>query len=319
MISALQRLQSPSLVAPSAPAAPASASRTAVITELRPQDQLQRTAAVGQIPATLSLFAAGGAELSNALKQIQTSPTEASVRSAQAGFRVALRPLDLASLQALQAELQQKIASSGDFRTQRLLDALRVDLLLEIASKGGPDGTQAPQMPPLPGKTPESIVQGSLKQLHSHASEENYRTARAGFRVALRSLSAEQLLQTRQLAQLAAQTTGDYRSQLLIDEMLSSIAMEQIGRGIQPEPAAIVAPPALGQQPATIAANAVALLQSSATQSQFRTAVAAVRVAARSLDQGQVNALKAALVQAMQQTGDYRTQRFLDQVSRELF
>jgi len=290
------------------------------IAELRPQDQVSQVAPRGQIPATsLNLFAAPSAELQAALAKITANPSQASVREAQAGFRVAIRKLDLPALQALQQSLQAEIRSNGDFRAQRLLDELRIDVHMEIFSKGGKSDIPAPSMPPLPGNSPESIVSGSLKQLHSHLSEANFKTSQAGFRVAIRSLSPEQLLQTRGLVQAAIQTSSDYRSQLLLHGLLGDIAMEQATRGIKPEHPELKMPPALGSAPAEIAVNGLKLLHANPSEANFRTAVAAVRVASRSLDAEGKAALKAELQAAMGLTQDYRTQVFLDTVARELF
>jgi len=63
----------------------------------------------------------------------------------------------------------------------------------------------------------------------------------------------------------------------------------------------------------------VALLHNSASEANFKTALAAARVAIRGLDADQKTALKSELQSAMGQTQDYRTQIFLDQVAREIY
>lgn len=298
---------------------PAQLPATSTLSELRPQDQVQSLYAKGQIPASLNLFAAAAPELQQVLAQLKTSPTQATVREAQAGFRVAIRQLDLKALAALQQSLQREIQTNGDFRSQRLLDQLRTDVNMEIFSKGGKPDLAQPSMPPLPGKTPAAIVSGSLKQLQSHLSEANFKTAQAGFRVAIRSLSPAQLLQTRDLVQAAIQTSADYRSQLLLHGLLADIASEQIVRGIKPQQPELSMPPAVGTQPAEIAVNGLKLLHSNASEANFKTAVAAVRVASRQLDAAGIAALKAELQSAMALTSDYRTQVYLDTLAREMF
>ncbi|MBF2052950.1 MAG: hypothetical protein IGS03_05715 [Candidatus Sericytochromatia bacterium] len=289
------------------------------LSELRPQDQVQALHAKGQIPASLNLFVAAASELQQVLAQLKASPTQATVREAQAGFRVAIRKLDLSALAALQQSLQREIQTNGDFRSQRLLDQLRTDVNMEIFSKGGKPDLAQPGMPPLPGKTPEAIVSGTLKQLHSHLSEANFKTAQAGFRVAIRALSPAQLLQTRDLVQAAIQTSGDYRSQLLLHGLLTDIASEQIVRGLKPQQPALSMPTAVGTQPAEIAVHGLKLLHSHASEANFKTAVAAVRVASRQLDAAGIAALKAELQSAMALTSDYRTQLYLDTLAREMF
>lgn len=289
------------------------------ITELSPADSVQRTTAVGAIPATLSFFAYPAASLDKALAQLVSSPTEESYRKAQAGFRIALRGLDLKALQELQPALDAQIKAQSEYRNQKFLADIQVDLYMEIHAKGGKPNMPALTMPPSPGNGPDGVFAGSLRQLALSPSEANYRTARAGFRVALRSLSVEDLNKTRALAQAAISTSSDYRTQVFLDDMLEDIVMEQFERGMNPAAPALVKPPALGKSPAEIAANGLKLLNSNASEATYRTAIAAVRVAARDLDKAQQAALKAELTKAMGSTSDYRTQIFLDQVARELF
>lgn len=317
MLSAIQRTSTPAFT-PLA-AAPAPVAAPAAPAQLAPVDRVQRSAAVGQIPASLNLFAASSPELSQALSKLASSPTEANSRDAHARFRVAIRKLDLSALSALQDSLKAEIAGNSSYRAQKLLDELRVDVAMEIFTKGGKPETPALTMPPVPGNTPESVVSGSLKQLNSHLSEANFKTAQAGFRVALRSLSPEQLLQTRSLVHAAIQTQSGYRDQLFLDKLLADIAMEQASRGIKPEYPALTMPPALGKTPAEIASNGLKLLQAAPSESQFKTALAAARVASRDLSADDKAALKQQLQALMQQTSDYRTQVYLDKVSRELF
>ena len=149
-------------------------------------------------------------------------------------------------------------------------------------------------------------------------SESKYRDARAGFRVALRSLSNEDLLKTKQLVSLAVQTGSDYRQQMFLDDLLEDVLTEQITRNIQTDVPALAMPPALVGTPADIARQALTLLNSNQSEANFRTAVAALRVASRNLPPASVPALKAELVKAMSQTTDYRTQVYLDLVAREL-
>lgn len=319
MLTAIQRTQG--LVAPqlSATSAPIQTPAQAPVSELRPSDSVQRSAAVGSIPATMNLFAASSAPaVDNALKQLAASPTAEAARKAQASFRVAIRSLDLKSLQALQPAIDAEVKNSADYRTQKLLADIQVDLYMEIHAKGGKPNQPALTMPALPGNAPDSIVHGSLKKLSVHMSEANYREARAGFRVALRDLKPADLAKTEALVRAAISTSSDYRTQAFLDDMLKDIAVEHINRGLNYPAPALNMPPALGKAPAEIAANAVKLLNSSSSEANFRTSVAAVRVAARDLDKSQLTALKAELNKAMQSTGDYRTQVYLDKVSREI-
>lgn len=319
MLTAIQRPQAPSSVSFTSSAVPAIQAIPAQVSELRPSDSVQRTAAVGSIPASVGLFAYPAESLDKALKTLSESPSEETARKAQAGFRVAIRAHDLNTLNQLQAAIQSQIHASSDFRTQRLLAEIQVDLYMEIHAKGGKPNIPALTAPALPGNTPESVVQGSLKKLNSHLSEANYREARAGFRVALRNLSVADLAKTEQLVKTAVQTTADYRQQLFLDDLLEDLLMEQFNRGLKPEAPALQMPPALGKAPAEIAANALKLLNQSASEANYRTAVAAVRVAARDLSKEQKAALKAEFQAAMKQTSDYRTQVYLDLVSRELY
>ncbi len=319
MLSAIQRAQA--LNAPQFNPAQATVQTAPQSTsnELRPQDLVQRSAAVGSIPATLSLFASSSSPtLDNALKLLSSSPTQETARKAQASFRVSIRSQDLQSLQALQPALDALVKQSGDYRTQKLLADLNIDLAMEIHAKGGKPNLATPAMPALPGNSPDSIVHGSLKKLSSHMSEANYREARAGFRVALRDLNPADLAKTESLIRAAIASSSDFRTQVFLDDMLKDIAVEHINRGLEYPAPALTMPPALGKSPAEISSNAVKLLNSSSSEANFRTAVAAVRVAARDLDKNQLAALRAELTQAMKQTSDYRTQLYLDKVSREL-
>ena len=287
--------------------------------ELSPADSLQRTAAVGSIPATLPLFSASAPVLEKSLIKLGSSPTEETARQAQAGFRVGIRELDLNALNQVQTILDAQFKSSNDYRTQRFLAEVQVDLFMEIHAKGGKPNIPALTMPPVPGKTPEAILHGSLKQLNCCPTEANYQTARAGFRVALRSLSTDDLAKTRQLVQAATQTSGDYRTQRFLDNLLEDVMMEQFAHGVKPDPQSLQMPPALGKAPAEIAVNAVKLLNCCPTEVNFRTSVAAVRVAARSLDKAQLAALKAEFTKLMAANPDYRNQVFLDTVAREIY
>lgn len=285
-----------------------------------PVDQMQRTAAVGAIPASIGLFATGSAAtLDAALAKLVSCPTEENSRAAQAGFRVGIRAYDLQELTSLQSAISSHIKAGGDYRMQKFLAEIQVDVFMEIHAKGGKPNLPPLTTPPSPGSTPQAIVGGSLKQLDSCTSEANFKLARGGFRIALRDLSSEDLNRTKALVDAAIQTTGDYRHQVFLDNLLEDVLMEQASRGLNPAIPQPAMPPALGKAPAEIAANALKLLAAGSSQAQFRTAVAAVRVAARDLDKAQTAALKAELVKAMASTSDYRTQVFLDKVSREMF
>lgn len=286
---------------------------------LNPQDSVQRSALFGKIPASMNFFVSRATDLQDALARLNADPTQAAFRGAQAAFRVSIRKLDLPALEALRDNIKSEITCCSDFRAQRLLAGLNTDVNMEIFEKGGKPEYPPVEMPPVPGNTPSSIVSGTLQQLNSHMSEANFKTALAGFRVALRQLNAEQLQQTRQLVHAATQTSSDYRTQLLLEQMRFSIMDAQMDLGLKPEQPELKMPPALGAQPAEIASNAVKLLNSCPSEANFKTAVAAVRVAIRDLSAKQKTELKAAFEAQMKATNDYRTQVYLDQVAREIY
>ncbi len=315
MISAIQRNAAAQAFTSVTPVRQASGFPSAP-TQLAPQDQLQRSHAAGKIPASIGLFASAPV-LQDSLKKLNASPREADMRAAQAHFRVQIRNLDLTALQALALDLNLEISQTSNFRTQRFMHAIQSDLQMEIFSKGGQTQSPAPGMPPVPGNTPQTIINGTLNQLNSHQSESNFKTAQAGFRVALRQLSPEQLLETRANLQAAIVQNSDYRTQLLLDGLSQDILMEQITRGLPTDSPAVKMPPALGNNPQAIAQNALALLQANPSEAQFKTALAAVRVARRQLNPAQQAELSQRFTTQMNQTSDYRSQVFLDQAARQ--
>ena len=319
MLTALQGPQAPHQTFPTQSAAPVRTSMPTAPAELRPTDSVMRSAAVGTIPATHSFFSAPATSLDKALQLLNSAPTEEAYRKAQASFRIALRSLDLNALNQLQPSLDAQIKSSQKYRSQRFLADVQVDLFMEVHAKGGKPNIPPLTAPPSPGNTPEGVVQGSLRQLGSSLSEANYRTSRAGFRVAIRDLSVADLNKARALVQAGIQTSQDYRTQIFLDDLLEDVVMEQFQRGLKPEVPALGMPPALGKTATEIASKGLALLNSSPSEANYRTAIAAVRVASRGLDKAQLAVLKAELQNQMKLTSDYRTQIFLDQLSREMY
>lgn len=296
---------------------PASAAQPPVAT--RSSDAVIKSVPTGAIPAHMNFGITQANELQDALARLAANPSQAAFRGAQANFRVAIRALDLNVLQQLQRDLQAEIAQQSDFRAQRLLAGLSVDVNMEIFSKGGQPSRPALDMPALPGNTPASIVSGSLQKLNSHMSEANFKEALAGFRVALRQLQPADLDATAQLVSAATQSSQDYRNQLFLEQLRQSLISEKITRGLKAQPPELKMPPALGSAPSDMAANALKLLHSNASEQNFKTALAAVRVAQRGLDDAGKQALRSAFESAMQDTADYRTQVFLDSAARSIY
>ena len=282
-------------------------------------DAVIKTVPTGSIPAGMAFGIAQATELQDALARLNADPTQANFRKTQANFRVAIRKLDVNVLQQLQKDIQAEISHNANFREQRLLAEISHDVNMEIFTKGGQPTRPALEMPPLPGSTPESIVSGSLKKLASHMSQANFKEALAGFRVALRQLQPADLDKTAQLVSAATQTTQDYRSQLFLEELRHSLISEKINRGLKVERPALTMPPALGSSPSEIASNAVKLLNSNPSEQNFKTAIAAVRVAQRGLDEAGKKALRAAFEAAMQGNHSDRTQVFLDTAARSIY
>ncbi len=320
MLSALRQLSN--LTTPSAAVrTPAQVTQvSAPQSELPIKDRLHVQTALGHVPglATTVRFAAAPA-LDNSLSQLQQAPDERTAKAAQANFRVAIRSLDLPALQALMSDVQDEIAASGDFRTQRFLDKVAVDVRMAIWEKGGKLPEQPLQKPALPGSSPEGIVAGSLKHLQQHLSEANFRDARAGFRVAIRQLTPEQLNQTRSLIHSAMSTSSDYRTQLFLDALNSSITEEQITRGLKAPAPAVKMPPALSTHPQSFVQGVLDLLHKGQDEAQFKTALASVRVTSRQLSAENRQVLQQLLLAETRNTRhDYRTQIFLDQAAREV-
>ena len=225
----IQQISSPALgrISPAAPqhvpAAPAQIlpMRTMPIFDSMEIDSVR----TGQIPATLNFFPSG-TQVDSVLSKLASNPSQDNFKAALAQYRVAIRQLSLPNLEAAAAQLQGLINQSGDYRTQVFLDQALVETRIEIQNKGGKPGFAEPTMPPSPGTEPKSIVENTLKQLNSSASEANFRTSQAGFRVAIRSLSLEQLKATDKMVREAINATPDYRSQKLLDALLVDLLME---------------------------------------------------------------------------------------------
>lgn len=319
LTTALQRLSN--LSAPTALRSRPNATQvSSSVSEMPIKDRLQVQTLAGHVPGlAASISFASTPALDHSLQQLKNAPDERTAKAAQANFRVAIRSLDLPALQALLQDVQGEISNTSDFRTQRFLDSITVDVRMALWEKGAKSPEQPVQMPAVPGNTPEGIVAGSLKQLQQHLSEANFRESRAGFRVAIRQLSPEQLNQTRSLLHSATSTSSDYRTQLLLDAMNSAITEEQITRGLKTPAPALKMPPVLSTHPQAFVQGALDLLHKGADEAQFRTALASVRVSSRELSADSRQVLQNLFLAEMKNLNhDYRTQVFLDQALREM-
>ncbi|MGE3724303.1 MAG: hypothetical protein AB7I41_02035 [Candidatus Sericytochromatia bacterium] len=265
----------------------------------------------GQIPAALNFFPSG-TQVDAVLSKLASNPSQDNFKAALAQYRVAIRQLSLPNLEAAAAQLQGLINQSGDYRTQVFLDQALVETRIEIQNKGGKPGFAEPTMPPIPGAEPKSIVENSLKQLNSHASEANFRTSQAGFRVAIRSLSLEQLKATEGLIAQAIAQTSDHRSQKLLDSLMLDAKLEIARKGGQPGFPEPTMPPIPGTEPKSIVENSLKQLNSHASEANFRTSQAGFRVAIRSLSLEQLKATDKLVREAIKSTPDYRSQKLLD-------
>lgn len=294
-----------------------------VADEINIKDQLQvQSARTGAIPATtLSLFAAPARTLpalNNSLNRLHSNPSEANFRDAQANFRVAIRALSIAELKQVLNGIQAEMGKTSDYRTQKFLDKIQLDARMELSEKEGVDHYPDATMPQLPGNTPETIVRNSLAKLLSNPTEANYREAQAGFRVALRPLSAPVLKAVEQQLRQQMQASNDYRTQKFLDEVLVDVKLELFEKdGPQSIPQPTV-PPSPGSTPAAIVANSVARLQSNSTEDNFRTAQAGFRVALRNLSLAELKQTEALVADAIKGNSDYRTQKFLDAVASDV-
>lgn len=269
------------------------------------------TVRTGQIPAALNFFPSG-THVDVVLSKLASNPSQDNFKAALAQYRVGIRQLSLPNLEAAVEQLQKLIHQSGDYRTQVFLDQALVETRIEIQNKGGKPGFAEPTMPPLPGTAPKSIVDNTLKQLHSHPSEANFRTSQAGFRVAIRSLSLEQLKATEGLVAQAIAQSGDYRTQKLLDSLMLDAKLEIARRGGQPGFPEPTAPPLPGTEPQSIVANTLKQLNSNASEANFRTSQAGFRVAIRSLSLEQLKSADKEVREAIKSTSDYRSQKLLD-------
>jgi hypothetical protein len=106
-----------------------------------------------------------------------------------------------------------------------------VDVKLELFEKEGPQSIPQPTMPPSPGSTPAASVANSVARLQSNATEDNFRTAQAGFRVALRGLSLTELKQTEALVADAIKGNSDYRTQKFLDAIANDVRFAIFEKG----------------------------------------------------------------------------------------
>jgi hypothetical protein len=278
---------------------------------LAPQDQLSVQRLQGAIPAQLGLFASFP-QVDQALAQLKANPSEAHFKASQAQYRVSLRGLSIVQLESVVRQLEQEINRNSDYRTQVFLDQAIVDTRMEIFYKGGKPNFPQPGMPPLPGNEPGSIVENTLKQLKQHGSEANFRTAQAGFRVAIRDLNVEQLQQSIALLNRQVESEGDYRTQKLLNGLLLDARLEIARKGGKPDFAEPAMPPSVGREPSEIVNNALKLLQNKPSEANFQLASASFRVALRSLNPAQLKDTEKYVMAAIGGTSDYRTQKFLD-------
>jgi hypothetical protein len=310
----IQNITSPSIVRVS-PAIPQQAPSPAQIMPMRTMpvfDSIEvDSVRTGSIPASLNFFA-NTSPIDSALGKLASNPSQDNFKEAQAQFRVAIRKLSLGDLQATVSQLQNLIDQNKDYRTQVFLDQALVDARMEIHYQGGQPGFPEPSMPPIPGNAPQSIVDNTLKQLHSHVSESNFRTAQAGFRVAIRELSVDQLKSTVALVNQAMGNTSDYRTHKLLDSLLLDAKLEIARKGGQPGFSEPTMPPIPGNEPQSIVSNTLKQLLSNPSEANFRTSEAGFRVAIRSLDLTQLKATDKLVREAITNTSDFRTQKLLD-------
>ncbi|PIQ23403.1 hypothetical protein COW36_15810 [bacterium (Candidatus Blackallbacteria) CG17_big_fil_post_rev_8_21_14_2_50_48_46] len=281
------------------------------------KDSLQISPLRGAIPASMSLFAASS-PIDRALQKLNSHPSEANFKDTQAAFRVTLRSLSVSELEALVAQLEDQINQTRDYRSQVFLDRALVDTRMEIYTKGGKPNFPEPTMPPLPGNEPQSIVQNSLKQLDCHPSEANFRTSQAGFRVAIRDLSLDQLKATEALVAQAMDGSSSYRTQKLLSGLMLDVKLEIARKGGQPGFPEPTMPPVPGNEPQSIVANTLKQLNSSPTEANYRTAEAGFRVALRSLNATQLKDTEKLVQAAIQNNSDYRAQKLLDALLLDL-
>jgi hypothetical protein len=311
----IQQVSSPALgrIAPAAPqhvpAAPAQIlpMRTMPVFDSMEIDSVR----TGQIPATLNFFPTG-TQVDAVLSKLASNPSQDNFKAALAQYRVAIRQLSLPNLEAAAAQVKELINQNSDYRTQVFLDQALVETRMEIHQKGGKPGFAEPTMPPIPGSEPKSIVDNTLKQLNSHASEANFRTSQAGFRVAIRNLSLEQLNTTVGLVSQAIAQNGDHRSQKLLDSLMLDAKLEIARKGGKPGFAEPTMPPSPGTEPKSIVDNTLKQLNSHASEANFRTSQAGFRVAIRSLSLEQLKATDKMVRDAINATPDYRSQKLLD-------
>lgn len=160
------------------------------------------------------------------LSQLKSSPTEANFRQSLANFRVSIRSLEPADLNATMSALKQAMGNTSDYRTQVFLGKAWSEAQVELAWKDKSYKIPMPQMPPtLEGKTGGDIANSALKLLSSSPTEAHFKTSRAAFRVALRSLDATGLNQAEAQVKTVMGQTQDYRTQVFLDHMLTDIAM----------------------------------------------------------------------------------------------
>lgn len=280
------------------------------------KDALQLQALTGSVPTSIGLFTAPTAAgtLNNALTKLASNSTQENVRDSQAGFRVAIRSLDLKGLAETEQLIKSQMKFTSDYRTQQFLHEILIDTFMEVYAKGGKPNIPEPTMPPIPGNTPDTIVAGSLKQLNCCPTEENFKTAQAGFRVAVRSLDLKGLAASEALIKAQMKTTTDYRTQQFLHEILIDNHMEIFAKGGKPNIPEPTMPPIPGNTSDTIVAGSLKQLNCCPTVENFKTAQAGFRVAIRSLDLHCLKQTEQLVKAQMKSTSDYRTQQFLDEI-----
>lgn len=282
------------------------------------QDQLHLHSVRGLIPTEIGLFSSPAPQLNQALHTLHSHASEANFRAAQAQYRVSLRTLSVRELESLVQQLETEMKRHLDYRIQVFLDQALVDTRMEIFYKGGQANFPQPVMPPALGQDPHHIVNKTLQLLHSNPTEANYRTAQAAFRVAIRTLSLQELETTAKFLQQSMNQLSDYRSQKLLDSLELDLKLEIARKGGQPVLETPSQPPLPGQDPHSIVENTLKLLHSSPTEATFKTSEAGFRVALRRLTLAQLQQTEQLILAAIETETDYRTQKLLDALLTDL-
>lgn len=190
------------------------------------QDNVRVNTLKGAVPVT-NVFAHDGSDtVKAALAKLHSSPTQENFRNSQASFRVALRSLDKAHLLQAQHAVTAEMQKTSDYRTQVFLDEILVDVKMEIFWRDRDNKS-------FQHDYGVHKVEDALAALQSSPTQENFRKAQAGFRVAIRSLSSADLDQAEIAVKAHMQKTDDYRTQVFLDKLLTDVKMERFGRTLK--------------------------------------------------------------------------------------